>query len=299
MYVIPGALTDMSNTPHAFIDPQERNAWYFSLQDEWQLHQKWTLTSGIRYDHYSDFGSTINPRLALVWQTAPELTSKILFGSAFHTPSFAQLYAKNNPVTLGNAQLEPEKLQSTELAFDYRPSERWRHKINTYYYRAKQLIVFVPQANNSSKAHNNASQNGYGVELESQWHPVHNLQLSSAFSWQHAYNADNETVPSAPGRQLSLSFRWQPQTDLSLYGSANWVMDRARAPLDSREPIKDYALLNFNVEKRLSSQWLISGIVRNLLNTQVREPDDKGKIQEDYPMEKRQLFVSLRYQMQE
>jgi outer membrane receptor for ferrienterochelin and colicins len=35
-------------------------------QDEWRAAQDWTLTAGLRHDHYSDFGSTTNPRLALV-----------------------------------------------------------------------------------------------------------------------------------------------------------------------------------------------------------------------------------------
>ena len=36
----------------------------------------WELTAGVRYDHYSDFGDTVNPRLALVWSTTRNLTTK-------------------------------------------------------------------------------------------------------------------------------------------------------------------------------------------------------------------------------
>jgi outer membrane receptor for ferrienterochelin and colicin len=37
------------------------------LQDEWKLPAQINLTAGLRYDHYSDFGDTLNPRVGLVW----------------------------------------------------------------------------------------------------------------------------------------------------------------------------------------------------------------------------------------
>ena len=89
---------------------------HLSLQDEWQLAPDWELTAGVRYDHYSDFGATLNPRAALVWQTSPRLTSKILYGRAFRAPAFDTLYAQNNPVGLGNDSLDPETIDTIELA---------------------------------------------------------------------------------------------------------------------------------------------------------------------------------------
>ena len=63
--VVDGTLTDVSNTPYAFLEDQDRDVWYASLQDQWQLANDWNLTIGVRYDDYSDFGSTVNPRAAL------------------------------------------------------------------------------------------------------------------------------------------------------------------------------------------------------------------------------------------
>ncbi|MCK4690803.1 MAG: TonB-dependent receptor, partial [Desulfuromonadales bacterium] len=61
---IDGTLTNVVNTPNIFIKDSSRTLCYLSFQDEWQFAPDWELTAGVRYDDYSDFGNTVNPRLA-------------------------------------------------------------------------------------------------------------------------------------------------------------------------------------------------------------------------------------------
>ncbi|MDX1458609.1 MAG: TonB-dependent receptor, partial [Marinobacter sp.] len=89
----PVPLTDVSETDRAFLPEGQRTSHYAFVQDEWAFAPDWELTAGVRYDHYSDFGDTVNPRLALVWTTTPWLTTKLLYGEAFRAPAFFELYA--------------------------------------------------------------------------------------------------------------------------------------------------------------------------------------------------------------
>ncbi len=114
------------------------------LQDEWQLADDWQLTAGVRYDEYSDFGGTINPRAALVWDINQQLTSKLLYGRAFRAPTFSEQGNQNNPVLLGNRNLRPETINTYEWAFDYRPVSSLRTAVNLYYYQIESLISVVP-----------------------------------------------------------------------------------------------------------------------------------------------------------
>lgn len=50
------------------------------------------LQAALRYDHYSDFGSTTNPKVALRWQPLPELAFRTSYSEGFHAPGFEQLY---------------------------------------------------------------------------------------------------------------------------------------------------------------------------------------------------------------
>ena len=47
----------------------------------------------LRYDRYSDFGSTVNPKLGLRWNPLPELVLRGSYGTGFRAPSLPDLYA--------------------------------------------------------------------------------------------------------------------------------------------------------------------------------------------------------------
>ena len=80
------------------------------------------------------------PKLALVWSTRHDLTTKALYGRAFRAPSFGEQQAQNNPITLGNPNLEPETLSAYELVFDYRPSGTLSGRLNLFRYNIDDLI---------------------------------------------------------------------------------------------------------------------------------------------------------------
>jgi len=55
----------------------------------------------VRYDHYSDFGSTTNPKVSARWQPMRELLLRGSWGTGFLAPSLYQLW---NPATPGLSQ---------------------------------------------------------------------------------------------------------------------------------------------------------------------------------------------------
>lgn len=44
-----------------------------------------------RYDHYSDFGSTVNPKVAFQWGVTEDLTARASWSTGFRAPSLAQI----------------------------------------------------------------------------------------------------------------------------------------------------------------------------------------------------------------
>jgi outer membrane cobalamin receptor len=44
-----------------------------------------------RYDHYEDFGSTVNPKVALGWRPVDELLVRATWGTSFRAPAFREL----------------------------------------------------------------------------------------------------------------------------------------------------------------------------------------------------------------
>jgi outer membrane receptor protein involved in Fe transport len=140
----------MSVIPQKSLPEKQRTSYYLFAQDEWKLARNWLATTGVRYDHFSDFGNTTNPRLALVWATTDKITTKLLYGKAFRAPSFSELFATSNPLTLGNPNLKPETIDTYELALSHQLSSRLLYTANIYRYNIKDFITFVPQTGGKS-----------------------------------------------------------------------------------------------------------------------------------------------------
>jgi len=300
--ILPGdPLVDVSDTPFVFLTEDSRDNTYLFLQDVWLLANDWELTAGLRHDNYSDFGTTTNPRLALVWSTSYKLTTKFLYGEAFRAPSFAQTRAINNPLILGNINLKPEEIKSYEVAFDYRPNYDLTLMTNFFYYDWSDIIQFVSDTNNSTRtAQNSGEQTGYGMEFEATWQATDNFTLTGNFAVQ---NSTDETldVPAAksPEKQLYLRADWILPKDWRVNLRANWVIGRNRLSEDMRPDIDDYVLFDLSLRKVMSNSFEFALTVNNLFDEDAREPspnsDPMPFIPNDLPLSGRALLGEIRY----
>jgi outer membrane receptor for ferrienterochelin and colicins len=295
--VVDGRLTGVDDTPYIFLADHNRTVKFLSLQDEWKLLADLTLTAGLRYDNYSDFGDTTNPRFALVWGVNEDLTAKLLYGSAFRAPSFSDLGQANNPVSLGNPNLNPERIDTVELAFNYRFNQNLQANLTLFDYEATDVIEFLADANGVTKTAQNArDQNGEGYELELSWKPTAQLRFGSSYSKQDADDAKTHIpIADAPRKQFKLNADWEFTHNWFLNTQLDWVADRPRARGDKRKPIADYTWVNLTLRaKDIAPNLDLSLAVRNATDENVREPSTT-RIPEDYPMESRSGWVELIY----
>lgn len=251
-----------------FNKEEEREVSYIFLQDEWSLAKDWSLTLGLRHDHYSDFGDTTNPRAALVWETAHNLTTKLLYGKAFRAPSFAEQFNQANPVAIGNSNLDPEQIETFELAFNYIPIDDLKIGFNLFYYDFEDIIRFTPVAQNTG------NQTGKGLELEFDW------KVNEAFTVKANYalqNSEDESLDAdsanAPEQQLYLNMDYSFTHQWSINAQLNMVADRNRQAGDIRSDIDDYTTLDLT----LRSEKLFDGVdilvsVHNVTDEEVLEP---------------------------
>jgi len=291
---VDGTLTFIDSGPDLFYDEnrKQRYRYHALVQDEWSFLRDWTLTAGLRYDHYSDFGSTTNPRLALVWATRQNLTTKLLYGRAFRAPSFNELYLQSNPSTWGNPNLGPVTIDTTELVFNYDPRLDLHTQANIYYYEIDDAIAYVPDTvKNVVAATNLGGQRGHGLELEANWQVSNALKLQSNFAWQDSqYTLTDNDVSEAPGRQFFIAGLWHFQPEWSLYSQAKWIGNRQRASTDHRHDIADYYLVNLSLRHSPFGQnWEAALLVKNLFDRQADDPSN-GAIPVDFPKEGRSVM---------
>ncbi len=297
MPIVDGTLTDVSNTALVYLPDSSRNLRYLSLQDEWRIMANLELTAGLRYDDYSDFSGTTNPRLALVWTANEKFTTKVLYGSAFRAPSFAELYFRNNPVSLGNTDLKPEHVDTEELSFNYRATSNLQTTLTLFNYQSQNMIEFLSDAGSPTKTAQNArDQNGKGFEFEVNWKPFSRLHFSGSYSQQEAIDTKtNAAIPEAPGQQCKVNANWEFISHWYVSGQLDWVGDRHRAVGDNRPKINNYTLLNITLHRKNIFPDLDASIaLRNATNVDAREPSS-GTIPGDYPLESRSAWLELKY----
>lgn len=70
----------------------DRSAGSVFVEFSLPLHETVEAQLAARYDHYDDFGSTTNPKLALRWQPAASLMLRGSWSTSFAPPEFAELY---------------------------------------------------------------------------------------------------------------------------------------------------------------------------------------------------------------
>ncbi|MFH0933819.1 MAG: TonB-dependent receptor [Pseudomonadota bacterium] len=294
-----GAITDFSDTP--FMRPQRRKIDYLYAQDEWNLAQDWTLTTGLRHDKYSDFGSTTNPRLALVWDATLDLTAKLLYGHAFRAPSFVEQYSINNPVQTGNPNLRPETIRTLESAFSWQARNDTLIKLSLYRYIMNDIIRLAtnPAPAVGSTYNNTGSQHGSGMELETTWDYSRNLRLTGNYSYQKSIDdSTGQDAGYAPHHHLYLRGDWRYSSGWQASTQIDHVADRKRAAGDNRPQRADYTTVDIFLRSPTVEQWSASFSLRNLFNADVREPSlAPGLIPDDLPMAPRSLWLQVAYSL--
>ena len=295
-----GEPIDISDTPYVFMEPQNRMLSFLSLQDEWDLAPFWSFTGGVRFDDYSDFGSTINPRVALVWEARHDLTAKLMYGSAFRAPSFSEQHMQNNVMTIGNSDLDPETIDTYELAFVYQPMADLMISLNLFYYEAEGLIEYIGAL--PAPAENHGQQTGQGFEVDFDWQAMESLRIRSNIAYQHAIDKRTDSdVPEASTIQFYLNPYWTFGPQWSLDGQYLYVGGRHRDAADPRDDIDDYDIVNLTLRrKNIANHWEVALAVRNLFDEDAREPSpydpdapEGAYIPNDYPMEGRAVWAEL------
>lgn len=282
----------LDGIPGAFAPEKMRRNAYVFVQDIWRLANDWELTAGARYDRYSDFGGTFNPRLALVWQAAPQLTSKLMYGQAFRAPSYLELYSQTS-ANASNPDLKPEKSRTLELSFSWLAKRDLRLGVDLY--RLVRTDVIAPETVAPYRFQNFERYATSGLELEAEWQPLHTLRFQGNFSVMRNGEVDDPFRDLAiPLKQAYLRLDWafRPKWNWNL--QLNWFDRRPlpdgdpRAVLDARTCV-DTTLRYFH-----GSEWEFAASVRNLFDRPMFDYSSK-RLPGNLPLPERQFYAEVRF----
>lgn len=276
------------------------------LQDEWELPARVNLTAGLRYDRYSDFGDTVNPRAALVWSFLENADLKLLYGQAFRAPNFQELYNINNPIVVGNPDLKPERIKTYEAGLAWRLDRRFAANLN-YFHSAIDDQIGWDTATTPAVNANIGNSKTQGVETGINGDYGSDIRWKATYAWQDPRDADTDRrLPYVPSHRASGSIDYGLTKYLNLHGDLLWTGTRPRGAGDDRPKMPAYATVDLaatlkNVFKTLELQ----ATVRNLFDKRYKDPDTSGgnvnlagtgpKVPGDFPREGISFFVTASY----
>ena len=288
-----GPLVDLSGTPFAFAPENTRQISHLYIQDIWAISNAWELTAGARYDNYSDFGNTVNPRLALVWQSTEKLTTKLLYGQAFRPPSYLELFDETS-FTKPNPNLEPEQSQTWDLSFNYAAKKNIQLTLNLFSFNHTDIIT---NSNIVGQFQNNGDHHIKGLELETRWQASKDVNLYANYTYR---NQDESRFRAIQEADEEAYFRadWGLLPKWNWNFQASYIGERSRntsgANPDTRAPVKAYVVTDTTLRYAATNSWEFAVSIRNLFDTDAREFTGRG-IPNDLPLPERSAYAEIRY----
>ena len=135
------ALPGLQPEPFPIIADTDRRIGSAFVQDSWNVVPRLGITAGLRYDHYSDFGSTVNPRAAAVLRLPHDLYVKALYGRAFRAPSIFESTVNIPGAVVGNPALQPSTIDTYEIGLLYK---RKTLRLSGNYFMARPRDFILP-----------------------------------------------------------------------------------------------------------------------------------------------------------
>ncbi len=158
------------------------------IQDTYQPVSDLSITGGIRYDYYSTFGGTVNPRICVIYNTSDDGTLKLMFSTAFRAPTLYELYYYDPGYHNPNPDLEPEKFYSSEIFYEHQIQSGLFASVSVYYNQMHNLIDQFQVDENPIQFKNLNRIDVVGTELELNTKLKNDLWGFLSYSYNIAYD---------------------------------------------------------------------------------------------------------------
>ncbi|MBI3403581.1 MAG: TonB-dependent receptor [Acidobacteria bacterium] len=265
-----------------------------------------TVTTGVRVDNHSAFGTAVSPKAAANLRLADSVSARVSFGRGFRAPDLGQLYYRFlNPTNLyqviGNPLLQPERSGSWQIGLETRHGSRAHMSVNVFRNDVTNLIestslgfIITPaqlaavsaaehldpdfnvQLNRLLFLYKNVTHaRTKGVELNGDVRLSAAVRLSGSYAYLDALNAESGlALIGRNNQQGMIRLDWTPartglRANLRSGFYSSWIVSRATTAagaVDTRVP--GFALWDVTVAKTLLRGAEAFGAIDNLTNSQ-------------------------------
>ncbi|MCD2453337.1 TonB-dependent receptor [Methylicorpusculum oleiharenae] len=246
---------------------KERTNYYALIQDEWNFSTDWYLTTGFRYDYYSDVSPGYSPRIALVWNVDLNLTTKLLYSRAFRPPSFLE---KNLPLTPGTT-IKAETVNTVEFQIEKKWSSDLLTSANVYWFKQDNLITSTHSSSVTPVGFRNSDPiDGIGFETEAKYA----LNSAADFAVSYSYHGLPSTPYTGlmPEHMVKGLIHWDITDNWAIGTQLNWIGERKRPSDDPRSNLSDYFTAGLTLSTKIAKPIEFTFRINNIFNATLKEP---------------------------
>ena len=169
------------------------------IQDEWRMTRTWLLSLGLRSDVATNSRSSDSPRVALIWQPNQEWNAKLLAGRAYRSPNAYESQFSNGMTNLGNAELLPETIRTTEGVVEWSKNGQTHWMLSVFENNIEQLIHEVDTSGTGLLQFQNGSwARVRGAEFGVEHTNADKLRLRSSVAYNSSSNGLNTAPENSP-----------------------------------------------------------------------------------------------------
>jgi outer membrane receptor for ferrienterochelin and colicins len=278
----------------------KRYSYALFAEDEWNIIDDLSLTSGLRLNEDENFGTHINPRLYVVYSGFGDFTFKGGVASAYKAPTLRQAaddfggvsgggMPGNTVMMMGNPDVKPETSLSYEISAGYANKNMGIDaSVTAYHTDFKDKITSVTICETPTGLPMDCNYKGEmyrrlttydnvdkatieGVEIALNYDILSNFALGYTYTYtkteQKTGANAGKPLNNIPRHMLNANIDYKPTSKLSLWGQYNY---KSKYP-ETNPSIKNkgYYFIDLGAAYKLKDDLKITAGIYNVLNKEI------------------------------
>ena len=172
------------------------------LQDEWQLAEKLSMQTGIRFDHHNSFGDFFLPRLSFFYKPTAAFSVRLAGGTGYKTPNLFDFSDPSGKLQAMPANIKPEHSYGLNTDINYHTFvfEKLSIQINEalYYTHITDPLTMITNSNGQRLLQNAIYEvNSYGTDTYIRL-AYHSAELYLGYNHTEALQQTKTTTVNMP-----------------------------------------------------------------------------------------------------